>query len=103
MNNAVKFTDCGEVRIESRIEDEWIVTDVIDTGIGIRPEDMENLFKPFRQIDTGISRQYEGTGLGLSICKKLVEAMGGKIYVKSKFGSGSIFTFTMPREKGDKK
>ncbi|MEQ8221292.1 MAG: PAS domain S-box protein [Candidatus Eremiobacterota bacterium] len=99
LNNAVKFTDCGEVRIESRIEDEWIVTDVIDTGIGIRSEDMDNLFKPFRQIDTGISRQYEGTGLGLSICKKLVEAMGGNIYGESKFGSGSIFTFTMPRER----
>jgi len=100
LSNAVKFTGCGEVRIESRIEDDGrLVTRVIDTGIGIRPEDMDNLFKPFRQIDTGISRQYEGTGLGLSICKKLVEAMGGKIYVESKFGSGSIFTFTMPIER----
>ncbi|MEQ8167359.1 MAG: ATP-binding protein [Candidatus Eremiobacterota bacterium] len=71
----------------------------MDTGIGIRPEDMDNLFKPFHQIDTGISRQYEGTGLGLSICKKLVEAMGGNIYVKSKFGSGSIVTFTIPHER----
>jgi signal transduction histidine kinase len=99
LSNAVKFTGCGEVRIENQVYDGWIVTRVIDTGIGIRPEDIDNLFKPFRQIDTGISRQYEGTGLGLSICKKLVEAMGGKIYVESKSGSGSIFTFTLPLER----
>ena len=99
LSNAVKFTACGEVRIESQTDGGWLATRVIDTGIGIRPEDMDNLFKPFRQIDTGISRQYEGTGLGLSICKKLVEAMGGKIYVESKSGSGSIFTFTMSLEK----
>ncbi|MEQ8187864.1 MAG: ATP-binding protein [Candidatus Eremiobacterota bacterium] len=99
LSNAVKFTDCGEVRIESRTEKGLLVTQVTDTGIGIRPEDMGSLFKPFRQIDTGISRQYEGTGLGLSICKKLVEAMGGRIYVESEAGRGSVFTFIMPLEK----
>ncbi len=95
LSNAVKFTEKGEVRIESRVEDEWLITKVIDTGIGIKPEDTGNLFKPFRQIDTGISRQYEGTGLGLSICKRLVEAMGGKIEVESEPGKGSIFTFNI--------
>jgi len=98
LSNAVKFTEKGEVRIESRVEDEWLITKVIDTGIGIKPEDTGNLFKPFRQIDTGISRQYEGTGLGLSICKRLVEAMGGKIQVESERGKGSIFTFAIPLE-----
>jgi len=99
LSNAVKFTDSGEVRIESRTEKGLLVTQVTDTGIGIRPEDMGSLFKPFHQIDTGISRQYEGTGLGLSICKKLVGAMGGRIYVESEAGRGSVFTFTMPLEK----
>ena len=102
LSNAVKFTDCGEVRIESQMEDGWLVTKVIDTGIGIRPEDLCNLFKPFRQVDTGLSRQYEGTGLGLSICKRLVEAMGGRIYVESEIGSGSVFTFTMSPERREK-
>jgi signal transduction histidine kinase len=99
LNNAVKFTECGEVCIESHIEDEWLVTQVMDTGIGIQPEDILSLFEPFRQLDTGITRQYEGTGLGLSICKRLVETMGGKIWVESEWGTGSTFTFTLPLER----
>ncbi|MGV8120993.1 MAG: ATP-binding protein [Candidatus Xenobiia bacterium LiM19] len=101
LSNAVKFTERGEVRLESHIEDDWLVTQVVDTGIGISQEDMDTLFKPFRQVDTGISRQYEGTGLGLSICKRLVEAMGGRIQVESERGRGSIFTFTLPLKRTD--
>ena len=100
LNNAVKFTDQGEVQLECRIEKEFLVIKVKDTGIGIRPEDMQTLFKPFKQIDTGISRQYEGTGLGLSICKRLVELMGGEIWAESNPGKGSTFTFTLPYQKG---
>ncbi len=99
LSNAVKFTERGEVRIESQIEDGWLVTGVIDTGIGIRPEDVDTLFKPFRQVDTGTTRQYEGTGLGLSICKRLAERMGGKIQVESEWGKGSRFAFTLPLER----
>ena len=99
LSNAVKFTERGEVRIESQAEDGWLVTRVIDTGIGIRPGDLDTLFKPFRQVDTGITRQYEGTGLGLSICKRLVEAMGGSIRVESEWGQGSRFVFTLPLER----
>ena len=99
LNNAVKFTERGTVQLECGVEEGWVVTRVIDTGIGIRPEDVPNLFKPFRQIDTGLTRQYEGTGLGLSICKRLVEAMGGKIWVESEWGQGSCFTFTLPLER----
>jgi len=99
LSNAVKFTDRGEVRIESRIDDGYLVTRVCDTGIGIKPEELDNLFKPFHQIDTGINRRYEGTGLGLSICKRLAEGMGGKIQVESEFGRGSIFTFTISLKK----
>jgi len=99
LNNAVKFTEQGEVRIESHVEDTRLVTRVIDTGIGIRPEDMDTLFRPFRQVDSGITRQYEGTGLGLSICKRLVETMGGRIWVESAWGKGSTFVFTLPLER----
>lgn len=99
LSNAVKFTERGEVRIESQVEDGRLVTRVIDTGIGIRPEDVDTLFKPFRQVDTGTTRQYEGTGLGLSICKRLAERMGGSIEVESEWGKGSRFAFTLPLER----
>jgi signal transduction histidine kinase len=99
INNAVKFTERGEVRIESEVENKWLMTRVIDTGIGIRPEDTDMLFEPFRQVDTGITRQYGGSGLGLSICKKIVEAMGGSIRVESEWGKGSCFSFTLPMER----
>ena len=96
VNNAIKFTEKGEVRIECQINEGQLVTRVIDTGIGIKPEDMNKLFKPFQQIDTGLTRQHEGTGLGLSICKKLVERLGGEISVESEWGKGSKFAFTLP-------
>ncbi len=96
LTNAVKFTDTGDVHLETHIENNYVVTRVIDTGIGIKPVDMATLFQPFQQIDTGITRQYEGTGLGLSICKRLVELLGGKIWVESEWGKGSTFIFTLP-------
>ncbi len=76
-------------------------TKIRDTGIGIKPEDQRNLFKPFRQIDTGLARRYEGTGLGLNICKRLVELLGGEIWVESDGqGKGSVFSFTLPLARG---
>lgn len=99
ISNAIKFTEKGSVRIECEPEDGKITIKVIDTGIGIRTEDTETIFKAFRQIDSGITRKYEGTGLGLSICKRLVELMGGKIWVTSVWGSGSTFGFNLPEER----
>ena len=96
LGNAIKFTEQGQVRVECDVEDDRLVACVTDTGIGIKPEEMDALFQPFRQLDSGITRQREGTGLGLSICKRLVEAMGGKIWVESEWGKGSRFTFTLP-------
>lgn len=78
-NNAVKFTDKGQVCLECRVEDGRLVTRVKDTGIGIKPEDMGKLFEAFEQVDTGIARRHEGTGLGLSISEKLAEMLGGEI------------------------
>jgi len=96
VNNAIKFTEEGEVRIECQVNDGWLVTRVVDTGIGIKPEDVGKLFEAFQQIDTGLARVKEGTGLGLSICKKLLEMLGGEIWVESEWGVGSTFTFTLP-------
>ena len=96
LNNAVKFTEKGEVRVECQVNDDYLVTHVVDTGIGIKPEDMGNLFEAFQQVESGLTRRHEGTGLGLSICKKLVEMLGGEIWAESKWGVGSTFTFTLP-------
>lgn len=99
LSNAIKFTDKGHIRLESLQRGDEIEIRVKDTGIGIREEDMKKLFKPFRQIDTGLTRQYEGTGLGLSISKRLAEMMSGTIYAESEYGKGSTFYFTIPINK----
>lgn len=96
LSNAVKFTEKGEVRIEALREEGEVAVLVTDTGIGIAPEQMELLFRPFRQLDTGHTRRYEGLGLGLSLSKLLIEAMGGRIWVESEPGRGSTFGFSLP-------
>ncbi len=101
LNNAVKFTEHGEVAIECCLSDDRLLMRVKDTGIGINPEDVGKLFKEFRQLDTGLNRKQEGTGLGLSICKRLVVLLGGDIRVESKPGEGSVFTFTLPMKIGE--
>jgi signal transduction histidine kinase len=101
LSNAIKFTEKGSVRIVGEADEYDVMVKVIDTGMGIKDEDMETIFKSFRQIDSGISRKYDGTGLGLSISKKLVELMGGKIWVTSTWGSGSTFGFSLPKERSN--
>lgn len=96
LNNAVKFTEEGHIEIRSELKNGSIITSVKDTGVGIKPEDLAKLFKPFSQIDTGITRSHEGTGLGLSICKKLLEKLNGKIRVESEHNSGSTFIVELP-------
>ncbi len=96
LNNAVKFSEEGYVRVECSPEGDELLTRVIDTGIGIKPEDVDKLFNPFQQVDIGLSRNHEGSGLGLSICRKLLEMMGGSISVDSEWGVGSTFTFRLP-------
>jgi len=96
LNNAIKFTEMGEIRVSCSLYDSKVILLVSDTGIGIKPEDIETIFKPFRQIDAGLSRKYEGTGLGLSITRKLANMMGGEIQVKSEEGVGSTFSVILP-------
>jgi PAS domain S-box-containing protein len=99
VNNAVKFTERGEVvvtvAIEERVEDRIkLKFKVRDSGIGMTPEQAARLFQAFSQADTSTTRKYGGTGLGLSISKGLVEMMGGEICVESTYGAGSTFLFT---------
>lgn len=107
VGNALKFTTKGHVGINVFIDPNNEINQqgegrcaiyfaVEDTGVGISEEAQSNLFKPFSQADSSISRKYGGTGLGLSICKRLVEAMGGQINLKSREGAGSTFFFTLP-------
>ncbi|MFZ2949037.1 MAG: ATP-binding protein [Desulfuromonadaceae bacterium] len=101
LSNAVKFTEQGGISVQCVREAELYRITVTDTGIGIRNEDIEPLFKPFHQIDNNLSRKYEGTGLGLSICRKLAELMGGEVGVTSDYGAGSSFWFTVRADAGN--
>ena len=100
MSNAVKFTLEGAVELAAEVEagdaGETLVIRVTDTGIGIAEDQHELIFEAFRQVDSGVSRQFGGTGLGLSICRSLSSAMGGEIGVESHLGTGSIFTLRLP-------
>ena len=128
LSNAVKFsTDGGEVNLEaSRVPrsqvgrlradvtgrvfplaengfQEFLEIVVTDSGIGITPDGMESLFKPFSQIDSGLARKYQGTGLGLAMIKLLSELHGGTLAVESEVGSGSRFTVWLPLRPSDEK
>jgi signal transduction histidine kinase/CheY-like chemotaxis protein len=99
-NNAVKFTETGEIVVKTRVledDDAKVILEfsVSDTGVGITEEQQAKLFKSFSQANTSTTRKYGGTGLGLSISKRLTEMMGGNIQVESKYGVGSTFTFTV--------
>jgi len=96
VNNALKFTEVGSVEVKAIKENNYLVVQVVDTGMGIEDDQMKMLFKPFIQIDSGVARKHEGTGLGLSISKKLMTMMGGSIAVQSKPGEGSTFTIKLP-------
>jgi signal transduction histidine kinase len=96
LSNAIKFTEQGHIRIACVPDGKTVRISVTDTGIGIKPGDMDKLFRPFTQIETGLARQYEGTGLGLSISQRLITLMGGTIGVESEPGRGSTFWFTVP-------
>jgi signal transduction histidine kinase len=97
LGNAIKFTESGSVRVTAERQGSDLRVSVRDTGIGVPAEDTERIFESFQQGKSGISGKYQGTGLGLAICRQLVEMHGGRIWVKSTPGQGSIFTFTVPQ------
>ena len=97
LGNAVKFTEKGEVKLCVSVKDnERLIFDVKDTGIGVSENDQKVIFEEFRQADGSTSRRYGGTGLGLSICKKISDLLGGDLTMKSESGKGSVFTFNIP-------
>jgi len=107
INNAIKFTEKGGVTVAAELLGDFnqppgaasctlVKLSVADTGIGIKPQDLDLLFRPFRQIDSGLTRLHEGTGLGLAICRKLLELMGGHVTAVSEWSKGSEFIVTIP-------
>ncbi len=107
LDNAIKFTDEGSVSIECHKENDHVNIQLSDTGIGIKQEDLEEIFTPFIQVNNELTREHRGTGLGLPISKKLITLLNGSITVKSEFGKGSRFTIRlpltyMPESKSDK-
>lgn len=108
MDNAIQYTDQGFVRVLTKIlhENEESIAlrvEVHDSGIGIKEEDIDDIFEKFVQVDESSTRRFGGTGLGLTITKELVTLMGGKIVVRSKYGVGSTFSFEIPFERAPEK
>jgi PAS domain S-box-containing protein len=107
LSNAVKFTpEGGAIQLNTRLVEEQngvctLQIEVADSGIGISPEQQSRLFKSFEQAESGTSRKFGGTGLGLAISRRIVEMMGGRIWVESELGKGSVFAFTFKAERGE--
>jgi two-component system, sensor histidine kinase len=99
VGNAIKFTDNGGVQIVAQVigqlEDPRLLLEVVDTGIGIRSDKLKDIFDPFCQADSSVTRRFGGTGLGLAICQKLAQSLGGGIAVQSRPGEGSIFSISV--------
>ncbi len=102
LSNALKFTPAGgSVEIGTRLTNDANVTVwVKDTGVGIAKNEIEYVFEMYRQSQSGQESYHRGTGLGLAICKKIVEAHGGRLWVKSEVDKGSVFYFTLTQKVG---
>lgn len=96
INNAIKFTDCGQIEVTVKPGNRYLLFDVKDSGCGISKDDQEIVFDRFRQVENGSGTLQMGTGLGLAICKAYIEMNGGSIWVTSEIGKGSTFSFTWP-------
>jgi signal transduction histidine kinase len=96
IGNAIKFTDEGELMVRAERQGDYLRFSVIDAGIGISEDKLEEIFLSFRQVDNSSTRRHGGAGLGLAISKGLTELMGGDICAHSVLGQGSVFSFTLP-------
>jgi len=97
LSNAIKFTPRGSVRVTAGVApNDGVYISVIDTGIGIAPEDIEKALMPFVQIDSSLQRKYAGTGLGLPLARSMIEHHGGDFEIESKVGEGTAITVRFP-------
>lgn len=96
VSNSIKYTLEGEISISSKVKAKFIEVTVRDTGTGIPPDELPKLFSKFHRVKDKKTEEVRGTGLGLWITKQIVETLGGKIYAESIYGTGSVFTFTLP-------
>ena len=101
IDNAIKFTEEGEVKFGYTVLLDKLLCFVKDTGIGIKQENINYIFDRFRQVDESSTRKYGGTGIGLALCKGLVELLKGKIWVESEIKKGTSFYFTIPLNKSN--
>jgi two-component system sensor histidine kinase VicK len=98
LGNAIKFSPRGgAITIEVQDAGEMILVSVADTGVGIPADKLEKVFDRFYQVDGSATRRFSGAGLGLAIARRIVEAHGGRIWVESEAGKGSVFKFTVPK------
>jgi signal transduction histidine kinase len=96
LSNGIKFTDKGEVRIRCSENNGILIVSIADTGVGIPPENIEEVFEPFWQAEQTATRKTGGTGLGLSVTRKLARLLGGDVTVASRVGLGTTFLLTLP-------
>jgi signal transduction histidine kinase len=96
LNNAVKFTDRGKVTVSARRSETHVELSIVDTGIGIRAEELPRLFQPFQRLNTLEDGPREGSGLGLHLCQGLARLIGAEIHAESEYGSGSRFVLSLP-------
>lgn len=101
LNNAARFTEQGTVTVGIHLQGKEVIFFVADTGVGIAPEDISQIFEEFQQVDGSTRRRHGGVGLGLAISRRFVELHGGRIWVESQLGQGSTFYFSLPVSKGD--
>jgi two-component system phosphate regulon sensor histidine kinase PhoR len=98
LDNAVKYTPAGgSIKIDTRESDKFLQVNISDTGIGIPAEDLTRIFERFYRVDKARSRELGGTGLGLSIVRNIISAHSGEVWVRSEYGRGSTFSFTLPK------
>jgi len=96
LSNAIKFSDDGEIVLRSKQDADTVTISVVDTGIGISPENLESIFDPFWQVEQRSTRRAGGTGLGLSVSRSLARLLGGDVTVQSKPKGGSTFNLVLP-------
>ena len=100
ISNALKFTEQGSVTMRTARDGVWVTIEVLDTGIGIAPDQLEAVFTEFHQVDNGLTRRADGAGLGLPLARHLAMRMGGSVEVASEVGVGSVFTLRLPAANG---